>query len=94
MFKKEDAAFDEMAADPIRRRAAIANLSWRRTLVSCVGLVMTLLAMIEICSKDNGAIVAVFSAVFATSTSFKMESDLRLLRFIERLQKGGDEQAE
>ena len=88
MFTKQDTEFEEMAADPIRRRAKIADLSWRRTLIFWCALVMAVAAIFASWGgKDAGVI---FAAAVAWSICFKMESDLRLLRVIERLQKGGD----
>jgi len=88
MFTKQDTEFDEMAADPIRRRARITDLSWRRTLIFWCAMVMAVAAIFSSWSgKDAGVI---FGAAVAWSIAFKMESDLRLLRVIERLQKGGD----
>lgn len=90
MFTKLDIEFEEMAADAVRRRAVIASLSWRRVVLFWVTLAMMVLASVELLrgSRDVAAILctAIFLPVY-----FKMESDLRLLRFIDRLQKGEDE---
>jgi hypothetical protein len=91
MFKKQDEEFDEMAADPIRRRAKIADLSWRRTLIGCCALVIMLAALFEMWGGGKGAIGGVFAAAISWGTFIKHESDLRLLRVIERLHKGSDE---
>ena len=88
MFTKQDNEFDEMAADPIRRRAKIADLSWRRALIFWCGMVMAVCAIIESWSGKGAG--GVFAAAVIWSICFKMESDLRLLRVIERLQKSGD----
>jgi hypothetical protein len=91
MFKKQDEEFDEIAADPIRRRAKIADLSWRRTLLGCCALVMMVAALTGMWSGGRGAIGGVFAAAISFSILLRHESDLRLLRVIERLQKGRDE---
>ena len=87
MLKKQDADFDEMAADPIRRRAKIADLSWRRTLIACCALVIMFAAVAEMWSGGKGAMGGVFASAISWGTIIKYESDLRLLRVIERLQK-------
>jgi hypothetical protein len=91
MFKKQDDDFDEMAADPIRRRKKIADLSKRRVLIGCCAMVISICAVVEIWSKGEAATGGIFAAAVAWSICFKMDSDLRLLRVIERLQKGKDE---
>ena len=89
MFTKSDIRFEEMAADPARRRAAIADLSRRRTwifwcvMVAFIGAIATSWS-----GKTPGTI---FSAAIMFSILLKFESDLRLLRVIERLHKGSDE---
>ena len=91
MFKKQDDDFDEMLADPIRRRARIASLSKRRTVVFICASVVGICALLEIWSGGKAAAGGVFTAAISISISLKMESDLRLLRAIDRLQKGSDE---
>ena len=91
MFKKQDEDFDEMAADQVRRRAKIADLSWRRTLIACCALVIMFAAVAEMWSGSKGAIAGVFAAAISWGTFIKYESDLRLLRVIDCLQKGKDE---
>ena len=94
MFKKQDDNFDEMAADPVRRRATIANLSRSRTLIGCCALVISVCAIVGVSVGGKGAalgVLGVFAAAVNWSVCFKLESDLRLLRAIERLHKGTDE---
>ncbi len=88
MFTKQDAEFEETAADPMRRRAKIAELSWRRTLIFWCAVVMTAAASMEVWT-DKGA-GGVFAAAAGWSICFKLDSDLRLLRVVERLQKCTD----
>jgi hypothetical protein len=87
MFAKHDTEFDEVAADPIRRRAKIADLSTRRAVVFWCAMVIGVAAIVE-CWEGKGA-MGVFAAATAYTICLKMESDLRLLRVIERLQKEG-----
>jgi len=91
MFKKQDEAFDETAADPGRRRAKIADLSWRRTLIGCCALVVNLAALVGVWSGGRGVAGGVLAAALMWGIFIRHESDLRLLRIVERLQKGGDE---
>ena len=87
MFTKQDNEFDESATDPVRRRAKIADLSWRRTLIGCCALVIMAAAVVEMWSGGRAAVSGVFAAAISWGTFIKYESDLRLLRVIERLQK-------
>jgi uncharacterized membrane protein len=91
MFKRQDEDFDEMIADPIRRRAKIADLSKRRILIFWCAVVISVCAIVEMWSGGTAAIGGVFAAAVSWSIGMKMESDLRLLRVIERLQKDKDE---
>ncbi len=91
MFAKIDAEFDEMLADPVRRRAKIVSLTKRRTVIFICATVIAICTVLQLWSGSKAAAAAVFSAAAAWSICFKMESDLRLLRAIDRLQKGSDE---
>jgi hypothetical protein len=92
MFTKEDKDFDDMAVNPARRRAKISGLSWRRTVIFWCAVVMTIAAIIGSWSGKAGG-GQVFAAAFAWSICLKMESDLRLLRVIDRLEKDRDEKS-
>jgi hypothetical protein len=46
MFTKYEDSFDEIAADPARRRIAIADISRRRTIVGWCAVVMSICAII------------------------------------------------
>ena len=93
MFAKQDAEFDKIAADPIRRRAAIADFSKRRSIIGICAMVISACVVLELwCGSKTpaGGVVAaggVFAAAVNWSICFKMESDLRLLRAIDRLEK-------
>jgi hypothetical protein len=91
MFKKQDEEFDRMAVDPVRRRTKIAELTWRRTLIGSCAFVMMLAALVGIWSGGRGAMGGVFAAAITWGSFIRIESDLRLLRIVESLQKGGDE---
>ena len=91
MFKKQDEQFDRMAADPARRRKGIDDLSSRRTLLFWCGVVITLCAFaIFFFSKagSGGGEGLGFAAAVQWILVFKFESDLRLLRVVERLHAG------
>lgn len=88
MFTKEDKHFEEMAVAPVRRRAAIADLSRRRSIIGICAMVFTVVAILELWSGGGKAAAGgAFAAAVNWSICFKMESDLRLLRAIDRLQK-------
>lgn len=91
MSKKYDDDFDEMAADPIRRRARIASLTKRRPFMFCCVMVIFVCAVIEMWNGEKRAISEVFAAAIFWGVFIKQESDLRLLRVIDWLQKGKDE---
>jgi hypothetical protein len=87
MFKKQDEEFDEIAADPIRRRAKIADLSKRRIIFFWSAIIMSIAVITEIWGGKAGAIGGVFAGAIIWSIGMKIESDLRLLRTIDRLKK-------
>ena len=88
MFTKQDEQFDQMAADPVRRREGIAGLSRRRDVMFWCAVVMTLCALatffMSLRSARSGAAIG-FAAAVQRMLLFKFESDLRLLRVVERL---------
>jgi hypothetical protein len=94
MFTKQDEQFDQMAADPVRRREGIAGLSWRRNMMFWCALVMTLCALatffMSVRTSRGGAAIG-FAAAVQWMLLFKFESDLRLVRVIDRLLKIRDE---
>jgi hypothetical protein len=83
--------FAEIAADPIRRRAKIAELSKRQTISFWVTMLIILLTISAIWTESASARWGVLCIVLCLFTLFKCESDLRLLRVVERLQEGKDE---
>ena len=90
MFTKQDEQFDQMAADPLRRREGIAGLSRRRNMMFWCAAIMTLCALatfflsLRTARGGGGAAIGLAAAVH-WMLLFKFESDLRLLRVIERL---------
>jgi len=95
MFKKLDEEFDEMAADPARRRQGIARITLRRDVMCWCAVGMTLVALpffFPNRSPAGGAAIG-FAAAVQWILLFKFESDLRLLRVVERLHKVGNDRA-
>ena len=91
MFTKQDEQFDDMVADQTRRREGIHGLSWRRTLFLWCAIVMTLLALVFFISNRSPGAAIGFAAALQWMLFFKFESDLRLLRVIEKLHRGESE---
>lgn len=83
MFTRQDDQFSEMALNPERRRAAIADLSQRRTIITWIAIFMFALGFLESWMPRGTS----FMGLFFISCAFKMESDLRLLKVIERQDK-------
>ena len=90
MFTNQDMQFDVTATDPARRREAIASLSWRRDMMFWCAAGVTLCALatffMSLQSPRPAAAAIGFLAAVQWMLLFKFESDLRLLRVIERLQ--------
>jgi hypothetical protein len=93
MFKKIDEEFDEMAADPTRRREGIARITLRRDVMCWCAVGMTLVALPFFFSNRSpaGGAAIGFAAAVQWMLLFKFESDLRLVRVIDRLLKIRDE---
>jgi hypothetical protein len=93
MFEKYDEQFECAAADPIGRLLAIRDLSRRRTILFWCALVTSACALVAGAGaligrlSGNSAVAAglYFAAAVHWSIHFKFDSDLRLLRAIERL---------
>lgn len=94
MFSKSDEEFDEMACDPVRRQKAIVALSVRRqrfmvgSLLISAALGLTLFIWML---KNQGPMIVIvlqgLAALFNWSYLWKTDSDLKILRVIERLHK-------
>jgi hypothetical protein len=85
MYTKDDKLFEQTAADPVSRRAAIAALSKRHTLIFWCAMVMSVCALAA--SWGGKASGLIFSAAVVWSIVFKFESDLRLLSSSSRKSK-------
>jgi len=92
MFKTIDGEFDKMAADPTRRREGIARTTLRRDVMCWCAVGMTLVALpFFFANRSPAAGAAIGFAAVQWMLLFKFESDLRLLRVIDRLLKIRDE---
>jgi len=85
MFTKSDLSFDEIAADPVRRRAKIVELSRSRTLFFWCFITASIGALF--CIWTGRASGSILAAALLYGVVVRLESDLRLLRVVERLQK-------
>jgi hypothetical protein len=93
MFAKQDEQFDEMISDSARRRQGIISTSLRRDVLCVCALVATVCALAFFFPGrlfGGGAAAIGFLAAIQWILVFKFESDLRLLRTIERLERRRD----
>ncbi len=95
MFNKEDQRFDDMSADPIRRQQAIVALSSRRAILfwCAVGITLCSLASFLISGRNSGGVGAALGLVVTVLPWIlvsKIDSDLKLLRGLERFSRDRD----
>lgn len=85
MYKNNDLEFAEIAVDPVRRRAAIADLAGRcRTMSLCAGVASGALIVATIANpQGTGVLAGCVAGLWAIA--FKFDTDLRLLRVVDRL---------
>jgi len=85
LFKNNDQEFAEIAADPARRRAAIADLAGRcKTVSICAGGAAVGLIVATIANpQGTGLLAGCVASLWAIA--FKFDTDLRLLRVVNRL---------
>ena len=85
MFKNNDEEFAEIAVDPVRRRAAIADLAGRcKTVSNCAGVASVGLIVATIANpQGSGVLAGCVAGLWAIA--FKFDTDLRLLRVVDRL---------
>jgi len=81
--------FEETAADPTRRRAAIADYSKRRTILICCAAVVTVSAVAsyfpDLHSSPKGSAALTFGAALSWITCVLVGSDLRTLKMVDRI---------
>ena len=92
MFKKADQIFDEIADDPVRRRKQITQLTKVRPWVfgSALGLMVVLCTLIIFMialhqPAQPVTAITLLTVIMIWNSYFRLESDLKLLRFIDRL---------
>jgi hypothetical protein len=85
LFKNNYQEFAEIAVDPARRRAAIADLAGRcKTVSLCAGVASAGLIVATIANpQGTGVLAGCVAGLWAIA--FKFDSDLRLLRVVDRL---------
>jgi hypothetical protein len=99
MFTKFDKWFAETAADPARRRAAIADYSKRRTLLFWCAVASSVCALAFFAvsifatskSGDAGGASLGFSAAVMWMIGMKTDSDLRMLKMFDQFYKDRDD---
>jgi hypothetical protein len=86
MFTKYNKWFEETAADPARRRAAIADFSKRRTILFCCALMSTICTLAMFFTSTNSLIQALMclSAFLSWFVVLSLGSDLRALKLVDR----------
>ena len=88
MFTKWDKKFDDMAADPTLRAAAIAASSKQRNTMFWIACLVSLMAiLINIGSQAFSFMI--FIAAMQWIQFSQIDSNLKLLRVIDRLQRDG-----
>jgi len=90
MFKTSDMRFEKMTTDTARRRAAITDLSERRTWFFWIAVVTSICMILTSWFGESGSSY-VFVASMAWILFLDIESKVRLLRVIDRLHKSLDE---
>ncbi len=84
MFTKSDVEFDVIASDPSRRRLEISLLTKRRGTLYWAAMLATLAAVGSMFVGRGGYHVVTFNAAMLWIFVLKINSDLRLLRVIDR----------
>ncbi|MES2465941.1 MAG: hypothetical protein V4675_01455 [Verrucomicrobiota bacterium] len=89
MFEKSDQALVEQTLDPVLRAAAIIKLSQDRKRFLWMTGLLTLATLFGalVVQQPNASLILL--AAIQWLTLFKADSDLRLLRVIDLLQKDG-----
>jgi hypothetical protein len=93
MNTKYKAWFEQTAADPARRRVAIADFTKRRAILFCCALVITgcAVAMAFTATRQSSSpVVESFAAFMSWIVVIQVSSDLRVLRLLEQF-SGRDE---
>jgi len=90
LFNEADEQFTELATDASRRRIAITSRTQARNSLFWTAIFLFAIAIIGLGHTSEATFLfSLVGASFMTCLSFKFESDLRLLKIVERLQNGG-----
>jgi hypothetical protein len=90
MNTKYNKWFEETAADPIRRRAAITDLSKQRIILFCCALVMTASAVTIFCSAPHnpkGEAAIAFAAALSWIGVVRVDSRRQVLTLLEKISR-------
>lgn len=87
MFIHQDDLFAESATDPVRRRIVIADLAKRRRLVMWGAYTVTFTTLLCGFTRQPFVGLLALGAAIQWMLVFKFESELRLLRVIDRLHR-------
>jgi hypothetical protein len=86
---RADDRFVEKAVDDTRRASAIADMNWRRVVMLCLAMFLAVIVLF-MGNAHEGFWVggAVLLALYMTAVA-EVQSELRLLKVIDRLRKEG-----
>jgi hypothetical protein len=87
-FTNGDDIFAELATNEERRAAAIISLIWRRNLVFWLAMANLVLVAISDRVDHDVSVSSIIGFVVTMCICSKFESDLRLLKIVDRLQGG------
>jgi hypothetical protein len=93
MFAAHDKYFDSLTVDPVLRRKGIRSMTFRRNFLFGCAIAATLCAFSSFFAPSHNSVVPAslgFTAALQWMVVFSVQSDLRLLRAIDRLQGGRD----
>jgi hypothetical protein len=82
--------FEETAADPVRRRAAIADFSKQRTLLICCALVATVatIAMFFTATRNpNSPPLLIISSALMLFGVVRLDAKLQILTLLEKFSR-------
>jgi hypothetical protein len=91
MNTKYNKWFEETAADPVRRRAAIADLSQQRVILFCCALVITACAVATfftaLHSSQKGSAALSFAAAMSWIGVVRVDSKRQVLALLEKFSR-------
>jgi len=88
MSTKYSKWFEETAADPVRRRAAIADLTQQRTIFGCIALFMTATVIASFFTSSPKSYAALtFSAAMIWILTVRIDSRRQVLTLLEKFSR-------